>query len=263
MKYLPDGMYQQGSSVIHRLDATVKLILLIILIAAVITTDTLIGYGILIAFTSLTVLLSKTGISSAVGSAGRLIWFFIIIFLMNLCFYSTEKPWISLWIFNPSYDGMMQGVRVVVRVFIILVLSNILNVTTPPIAVTQAIENLLSPLRIFKIPTRQLSLILSVAIQFIPVLFEEADMIRKAQLSRGAGFDSRKLLDKAKAVVPLVVPIFVAAFRRADELSLAMEARGYRVDVNQNIKCSFHIGAAELASFAVCTALCALQICVF
>lgn len=263
MKHLPDGMYQQGSSVIHRLDATVKLVLLIILIAGVITADTLIGYGILIVFTVLTTLLSKIGMRSAVGSAGRLIWFFIIILLMNFCFYSAENSWVSFWIFNPSYDGMMQGIRVVVRVFIILVLSNILNVTTSPIAVTGAIENLLSPLRIFKIPTRQLSLILSVAIQFIPTLFEEADMIRKAQLSRGAGFDSHRLLDKAKAVVPLVVPIFVAAFRRADELSLAMEARGYRVDINQSTKCSFRIGAAEFVSFVVCIALCALQICVF
>ncbi len=263
MKHLPDGMYQQGSSVIHCLDATVKLILLIILIAAVVTADTLVGYAILIVFTAAAILLSRISIRSAIGSAGRLKWFFIIIFIMNLCFYSADNPWVSFWIFNPSYDGMMQGIRVVARVFIILVLSNILNVTTAPIAVTNAFENLLSPLRIFRIPTRQLSLILSVAIQFIPTLFEETDMIRKAQLSRGARFDSRRLLDKARAVVPLVVPIFVAAFRRADELSLAMEARGYRVDSKQGKKCSVHIGVAELISFAVCTALCALQIIVF
>ena len=263
MKHLPDGMYQQGSSVIHRLDATIKLILLILLIVSVIVTDTLAGYGVLILFTLIIVILSRISFQSAIGSAIRLIWFFIIIFIMNLCFYSTDKAWISLWIFNPSYSGMMQGIKVVVRVFIILVLSNILNVTTAPIAVTGAIENVLSPLRLFKIPTRQLSLILSVAIQFIPTLFEEADLIRKAQLSRGARFDSKSLFDKAKAVVPLVVPIFVSAFRRADELSLAMEARGYRVDVSSGAKHFIHFGVAETVSLILCIALCVLQIIVF
>lgn len=263
MKHLPDGMYQQGSSVIHKLDATVKLILLIILIVSVITADTLIGYGILIVFTLLVILLSRIGIRSALGSAGRMILFFIIIFIMNLCFYSADNAWISFWIFNPSYAGMMQGINVVARVFIVLVLSNILNITTAPIMVTGAFENLLLPLRIFRIPTRQLSLILSVAIQFIPTLFEETDMIRKAQLSRGARFDSRRLLDKAKAIMPLVVPIFIAAFRRADELSLAMESRGYRVDIKHGSKCSFHIGASEISAFIICTALCVLQIIIF
>ena len=263
MKHLPDGMYQHGSSVIHRLDATIKLILLIILIAAVVTADTLIGYTILIMFTGFIILLSRISIRSAIGSAGRLKWVFLIIFIMNLCFFSADNPWVSLWIFNPSYDGMMQGIKVVARVFIVLVISNILNVTTAPIEITNAFENLLSPLRILRIPTRQISLILSVAIQFIPTLFEETDMIQKAQLSRGAKFDSRRLLDKAKSVVPLVVPIFIAAFRRADELSLAMEARGYRVDTKQSRKNNVHIGISELIALAVCIALCALQIIVF
>lgn len=263
MTHLPDGMYQQGSSVIHRLDATIKLLLLIILIVCVVFTDTLIGYGVLISFTVLIAVLSKIGFRSAIGSAGRLVWFFIVIFIMNLCFYSAENPWVSFWIFNPSYAGMMQGIHVVARVFIALVLSNILNVTTAPMEVTNAFENLLAPLRIFKIPTRQLSLILSVAIQFIPTLFEETDMIRKAQLARGARFDSRNLLDKAKAVIPLVVPIFIAAFRRADELSLAMEARGYRVDIKQGRKNAVHIGIAETMSLVLCIALCVLQIVVF
>lgn len=263
MTHLPDGMYQQGNSVIHRLDSTVKLLLLFILIISVITADSLIGYGILIVFIVLIAALSRISVRSALGSAGRLICFFAVIFLMNLCFFSEENAWVSFWIFTPSYTGMMQGIKVVFRVFIILVLGNILNVTTAPVAVTGAIENILFPLRVFRIPTRQLSLILSVAIQFIPTLFEETDMIRKAQLSRGARFDSRRLLDKAKAVVPLVVPIFIAAFRRADELSLAMEARGYRVDSKQGGKCSVHIGAAEAISFILCIVLCALQIIMF
>ncbi len=263
MKHLPSGMYQQGNSMIHRLDATVKIVLLIILLAAVVTTNTLIGYGILIVFTAAAVLISRIGIKSAVGNLSRMIWFFIVIFLMNLCFFKGEDAWIKFWIFSPSYEGLMQGVRVVVRVAVLLVLCNILNVTTPPVEVTKAIENIMSPLKMIKVPTQQLALILSVAIQFIPTLFEEADMIKKAQLARGAKFYSRSLKDKAGAVLPMIVPIFVSAFRRADELSLAMEARGYRVDIKPVKNKSVHIGAAEIISFILCAVICVLQITMF
>ncbi|MDE5985558.1 MAG: energy-coupling factor transporter transmembrane protein EcfT, partial [Eubacterium sp.] len=260
MKHLPSGMYQQGNSVIHRLDATIKMILLIILFAAVITADTIIGYALIIAFTAIIAIISQIGINAAFGSIRRMIWFFIIVFLMNICFYQTENTWFSFWIFNPSYDGFMQGVTVVVRVAVFLVLCNVLNSSTPPVEITNAIENIISPLKFIKVPTHQIALILSVAIQFVPTLFEEADMIYKAQLARGARFDSRSLIDKAKAVLPMIVPIFVSAFRRADELSLAMEARGYRVDVDSIKKRSVHFSVSELLALIVCAALCIIQI---
>lgn len=260
MKQLPAGMYQQGNSVIHKLNSTVKVLLLIILLAAVVAANTLPGYGVLIVFTAVIVLLSHIGIKSAVGGIVRMIWFFIIIFIMNLCFFQSERAWITFWIFSPSYDGMMQGIKVVVRVAVIMIFCNILNVTTPPVEITTAMENMMSPLRIIKVPTHQLALILSVAIQFIPTLFEEADMIKKAQTARGARFDSRKFRDKAGAVIPMVVPIFISAFRRADELSLAMEARGCRVDVRQANRDRLHIGLAEIMAFLIYTALLVLQI---
>ncbi len=260
MKQLPAGMYQQGNSVIHKLNSTVKVLLLIILLAAVVAANTLPGYGVLIVFTAVIVLLSHIGIKSAVGGIVRMIWFFIIIFIMNLCFFQSERAWITFWIFSPSYDGMMQGIKVVVRVAVIMIFCNILNVTTPPVEITRAMENMMSPLRIIRVPTHQLALILSVAIQFIPTLFEEADMIKKAQTARGARFDSRKFRDKAGAVIPMVVPIFISAFRRADELSLAMEARGCRVDVRQANRDRLHIGLAETMAFLICTALLVLQI---
>ncbi len=260
MKQLPAGMYQQGNSVIHKLNSTVKVLLLIILLAAVVAANTLPGYGVLIVFTAVIVLLSHIGIKSAVGGIVRMIWFFIIIFIMNLCFFQSERAWITFWIFSPSYDGMMQGIKVVVRVAVIMIFCNILNVTTPPVEITRAMENMMSPLRIIRVPTHQLALILSVAIQFIPTLFEEADMIKKAQTARGARFDSRKFRDKAGAVIPMVVPIFISAFRRADELSLAMEARGCRVDVRQANRDRLHIGLAEIMAFLICMALLVLQI---
>lgn len=260
MKQLPTGMYQQGNSVIHRLDSTVKILLLIILLAAVVAANTLLGYSVLIVFTAFAVLLSRVGVKSALGGIDRLLWFFIVIFIMNLCFFQSENAWVKFWIFSPSYDGMMQGLKVVVRVAVLMMFCNILNVTTPPVEITRAIENILSPLRIIRVPIHQLALILSVATQFIPTLFEEADMIKKAQTARGARFDSHSFKDKAAAVIPMVVPIFVSAFRRADELSMAMEARGCRVDVRQSKSSRMQIGFAEVAAFALCSALLVLQI---
>lgn len=260
MKQLPSGMYQQGNSVIHRIDATMKIVLLVILLAAVLATDTLIGYAVLIAFSAIAALISKIGVRAALGNVFRMIWFFIIVFLMNLCFYKSDDAWLHFWIFAPSYDGLMQGIKVVVRVAVFLVICNILNATTPPVELTKAIENIMLPLSLIKIPTRQIALILSVAIQFIPTLFEEADMIKKAQVARGARFDSRRLMDKAGAVIPMVVPIFISAFRRADELSLAMEARGYRIDTAKTKGRAIRFSVAESVSLLLSIALCAVQI---
>lgn len=260
MKQIPAGMYQQGNSVIHRLDATIKILLLVILLAAVIATDTLIGYAVLIVFSAFAAALSRIGIKAALGNVLRMIWFFIIIFLMNVCFYKSDNAWFQFWIFAPSYDGLMQGVKVVVRVAVFLVICNVLNASTPPVEITKALENIMLPLSFIKIPARQISLILSVAIQFIPTLFEEADMIKKVQTARGAGFDSRKLKDKAGAVLPMVVPIFISSFRRADELSLAMEARGYRIDSTKSKAKTIHFSGAEMMALAVSAALLAAQI---
>ncbi|MDE6723721.1 MAG: energy-coupling factor transporter transmembrane protein EcfT [Eubacterium sp.] len=263
MKQLPNGIYIAGNSVMHRLDVTVKMLLLILLIAAVISTNSPIGYLILFLFTAVLCVIAKIGIKAALGNVLRLYWFFITIFLMNLLFFKAENAWVRFWIFNPSFDGMMQGIKVVARVIAFLIFSNIVNATTPPVEITSAIENLISPLKIFRVPVSQLALIISVSIQFIPILFEEADMIKKAQIARGARFESKRLLDKAKAVMPMVVPIFVAAFRRADELSLAMEARGYRVDVKFSKHKAVHIGILEIVSVMLCAALLVVQLIVF
>ena len=163
------------------------------------------------------------------------------------------------WIFCPSMQGLVQGANVVLRVVLILILSNVLTTTTAPLKLTDGMERLLSPLRVIRVPTEQVAMIISVAIQFIPTIFEETDMIRKAQMARGARFDSRNYFEKAKAVMPLVIPIFLAAFKRADELSLAMEARGYRTDVRRAVKKREKLCAADFAALLVCAALCAMQ----
>jgi len=259
---LPTGLYQPGDSAIHRLDALAKILCLILLLAAVVNTTTIPGYLVLTAFTALLIRLSGVSLASALGSAARLRWFFLIILLMNLCFYKPEQAWVSWWIFRPSAEGLMQGIHVVARVFLLLVMSNVLTITTAPLAMTGAMERMLSPLRFVGVPTDLVAMILSVAIQFIPTLLEETDSIRKAQTARGARFDSPRLLEKARAVLPLVVPIFLAAFKRADELSLAMEARGYRTDVKRARKKYPPLRRRDCFALLLCTALAAAFIVV-
>ena len=228
MNRLPTGTYLPGDSIIHRLDSRIKLLILLITVVAILLVNALIGYGIMVVFIATTILLSRISLSTALNSVSNLYWFFLVIFLMNTAFYSPEDAWVSFWIFTPSLMGMMQGIDVVLRVCLVLVITNVITSATAPLEITKALENLILPLKYIGIPAEQIAMILSIAIQFIPTLSEETDMIRKAQMARGARFDSPKLTEKAKAVLPMVIPIFFTAFKRADELSIAMEARGYR-----------------------------------
>ncbi len=251
MNSLPTGLYQPGTSALHRLCPWGKILCLMLLLCAVVTTQTLWGYGLLTVLAVVFVVLSRLSVGSLLQPIWRLKWFFLIIFLMNLCFYGPEEPWFRLWILTPSAQGAMQGAHVVFRVILLLIFSTLVTATTPPLAMTGAMEILLRPLALVRIPVGQIAMILSVAVQFVPTLMEEADAIRKAQTARGAGFDSRKLRERAAAVAPLVVPVFLGAFKRADELSLAMEARGYRVENSNRIACQ-PAGWTDALSLLLC-----------
>ena len=260
MNRLPTGMFLPGDSFIHRLDSRVKLLALFIAVASVLFVDSLTGYGVMLVFTAVIILLSGIPLRTALNSVNKMYWFFLAILLLNTCFYSPEEAWLSYWIFTPSLAGLMQGIRVVLSVFLVLVISNVLTSTTSPMEITNALESLGSPLKYIGIPTEEIAMILSVAIQFIPTLSEETEMIRKAQMARGARFDSPKITEKAEAVLPLVVPIFFAAFKRADELSLAMEARGYRTAAGRTKKKFPHLTIQDCFALAVVVLVCALQI---
>lgn len=228
MRGLPAGLYQPGSSLLHRLCPWCKLLCLLFLLCAVVTIETIWGYLAAAVLAAVLCVCSRLPMGMLLGPVWRLKWFFLTILVMNVCFYSPQEPWLKLWILTPSQEGLMQGVHTVVRVVLLLIFSGLVTATTAPLAMTGAMELLLSPLSLVRLPVGQIAMILSVAVQFVPTLLEEADAIRKAQTARGAGFDSKKLRDRAGALAPLVVPVFLAAFKRADELSLAMEARGYR-----------------------------------
>lgn len=252
MRGLPSGLYQPGHSLLHRLCPWSKLLCLLLLLCAVVTTKTLWGYLILVVLAAVLCACSRLPVGAVLGAVWRLKWFFVTILVMNLCFYSPQQPWFKWWILTPSQEGLMQGLHTVVRVVLLLIFSGLVTATTAPLAMTGAMEILLWPLSLVRIPVGQIAMILSVAVQFVPTLLEEADAIRKAQTARGAGFDSRRLRDRAGALAPLVVPVFLAAFKRADELSLAMEARGYRPNCSNKLPRQ-RTGWKDGAALLICT----------
>ena len=254
------GIYLPGNTYIHRLDARVKFFCFFALVVATLFTNSWGGYLVMVVISLVLVYVSKLRLSQAIGSLGRMRWFLVIIFLMNLLFFSPENAWFSWWFFAPSYAGFLQAINIVFRVSVVVILSNILNTSTPPIELTRAMEALLRPLSFLGIPTGQIAMIISVAVQFIPTLTMESDQIRKAQIARGARFESRKLTEKATAIGPLVVPIFLSAFRRADELALAMEARGYQSSQKKPVKKKVKLSSADAFAIFASLVVCITQI---
>ena len=254
------GKYIPGNSPLHRLDARAKFFGFLILVAAVILTNTLAGYAIIVAVTLILSQMCGMPGGSAFGSVRRLWSVFVVIFIMNAFFFTTDEPIWHWWIITLSKAGMIQGFSVVFRILIIIVLSSILTITTPPMEITGAIQVMLKPLKLLHIPADDIAMIISVAIQFIPTLLEETDTIKRAQIARGARFESKKLRERAAAFLPLLVPVFLSAFKRADELAMAMEARGYRGAKNRTKKKTVPMTAKAWLALLLCTAVCVAEI---
>lgn len=256
MREMPAGGYVEGKSLLHRMDAFVKLLCTFLLLAAVIACDSALGYGLVLIATGTAIRLSGIGFSRALGGIRQLWLFFLVIFLMNAFFSGSGEALWSWWVFRLSVRGAEQGFHVVVHVALAMVLGNLLVSTASPLEITGAMETLLRPLQYVGVPVQDVAMILGVAIQFIPIFHEEAEMIRKAQTARGAQFESRKLTEKAKSVLPLVIPIFLSAFRRADELSVAMEARGYHRTKKKRKYRKRSIQPVDWAALGCCCLLC-------
>lgn len=260
MSFLPTGSYREGDSVLHKMDAFCKLLCTLLFLAGVILSDSFPGYGLAVGCLLAVTLLSRLGPGASLRGVKRMWLFFCLILLMNTAFFETEQIRWGWWIFRFSADGLVQGLQVVLRVVMAMVLGNLLMSTTSPLELAGAIESLLSPLKFIGVPVRDVAMILGVAIQFIPTFSEEAEAIRKAQTARGARFESRKLSEKAKSVVPLVVPVFLAAFRRADELAMAMEARGYRRTKGKIRKRRRHLSLRDGIGLLLCGLFCAAEV---
>lgn len=220
------GQYFPGDSLLHRMDARVKIILLFFYIVGIFLFDNNICYGLNTALAVLLVFLSGVSPRMVLKSIKPLWWILILTFVIQL-FTVPGEVLMKLWIFNITYEGLIKGFLISLRLVLLIGVSSLLMLTTSPLMLTDALESLFRPLKRFGFPAHELAMMMTIALRFIPTLMEETDKIIKAQKSRGSDIGEGNFLAKAKSMIPILVPLFISAFRRADDLAMAMEARCY------------------------------------
>ncbi len=233
MKNITMGQYYPVDSWVHRLDPRTKILLTIAMIVAVFLVKTMAGYGLVLGFMYLVSRLSNIPFKMLLKGVKPLRFILILTFLLNLFFNTGATVLIEWGFLKISYEGLSQAVHYSLRLIFLVLGTSLMTLTTSPIALSDGIEMLLSPLKKLRFPAHELAMMMSIALRFIPTLMEEADKIMKAQMARGADFESGNLLARAKAMVPLLVPLFVSAFRRAGDLAMAMESRCYHGGENR------------------------------
>ena len=226
LKDITLGQFFPGNTIVHRLDPRTKLILVIVYIVALFSAEGVVTYALVFAALAAVVALSKIKLKVILKSMKPLLFIILLTGLLNL-FYTQGTPLVSFWIFTITREGIFNALFMVLRIAMLLAGTFMLTYTTSPISLTDGLEKLLNPLKKIKVPVHELSMMMCIALRFIPTLIEETDKIMSAQKARGADFESGSLLRRARALVPLLVPLFISAFRRADELAVAMECRCY------------------------------------
>ena len=227
LKDITLGQYFPGNSVIHRLDPRTKLVILLVYIVALFLAVNYVSYGVMFLFLAGSIAISRIALKAFIRGMKPLILILIFTGLLNLFMTEGETPLLSWWIITVYPEGIIRAVFMVLRILMLITGTFLLTYTTSPIALTDGLESLLSPLKHIKVPVHELSMMMCIALRFIPTLIEETDKIMSAQKARGADFETGKLTQRVKALVPILVPLFISAFRRADELATAMECRCY------------------------------------
>jgi len=251
------GQYFPGRSFLHRLDPRTKLVGTIIFISAIFLAQSYVAYGALTAFAALAVFLSGVPVRLVARSV-RPLWVIILLTVLIHIFTTPGTVIYKLGPLTATQEGVRQGALMTARLVFLIVMSSLLTFTTSPIVLTDGIERLLNPFRRFGLPAHELAMMMTIALRFIPTLLEETDRIMKAQMARGADFGSGNIVRRAKSMVPLLVPLFISAFRRADELAVAMEARCYRGGENRTRMKELRLTARDGLAFAAVLALLAV-----
>ena len=227
LKDITLGQYYQTESVIHRLDPRVKLVGTIIYILSLFLVNKIQGYLIALGFLIVVIKISKVPFKFMVKGMKAILFLLLLTVCFNL-FLTPGEPLVSLWKLSITREGLHLAILMAIRLSFLIIGSSIMTLTTTPNHLTDGMEKLMKPLKKIRVPVHEIAMMMSIALRFIPILMEETDKIMKAQIARGADFESGNLIKKAKALVPLLVPLFISAFRRANDLAMAMEARCYR-----------------------------------
>ena len=221
------GQFFPGSTPIHKLDPRTKLVLVIVYIVALFLAKWFVSYVVVAAFLAMVIAMSRIRLKVVLKNLKPLLFIILLTAVLNL-FYGQGEPIAQFWIFKIYAEGVRYAVLMAVRVMALIAGTSLLTYTTSPIVLTDAIEQLLKPLGRLHFPVHELAMMMSIALRFIPTLIEETDKIMNAQKARGAMLDSGTMTERIKALVPVLIPLFISAFRRADELAMAMECRCYR-----------------------------------
>ena len=249
------GQFFPGDSIVHRLDARIKLVLVVAVIVLVFMVKTVIGYGVVFAFFLVTIILSRMSVKYVLRGLKPLWFILVFTFVVNTFFYSGGIELFNWWVIRITEEGLFNALRLGVRLVYLITATTLLTLTTSPIALTDGLESLLKPLKAIRFPVHELAMMMTIAMRFIPTLIEETDKIMKAQTARGAEFDSGNVLKRARGMVPLLVPLFVSAFRRADELAFAMESRCYNGGKGRTRMKVMHMHVRDFVAMAILAAL--------
>jgi len=221
------GQYYPAKSILHRLDPRTKLVATLLYLISLFLFDGFAGYIVATVFLVSIIRLSKVPFKFIVKGLKPIIMLLMITVLFNLFLTRSGDVLFSFWIFTVTSGGLHTAVFMAMRLIYLILGSSIMTFTTTPNELTDGIERLLGPLRKIKVPVHEIAMMMSIALRFIPILLEETDKIMKAQIARGADFESGNIIQRAKSMIPILVPLFVSAFRRANDLAMAMEARCY------------------------------------
>lgn len=259
MKNVAFGQYYPTGSIIHRLDGRTKILLAIAYIVIAFFAKSLLSFAFMLAVTFAIIFLSRIPLKVILRSLRAIVFILIFTFIINMFFTAGEgEPLVSWWIFTLYIEGIWNAAFIAIRIFCLILGSSIfISYTTTPIELTHAIESLLAPLKRIKVPVHDFAMMMSIVLRFIPALSEETDKIMTAQKARGADFTSGSLVSRAKALIPVLIPLFVSAFRRSDELATAMECRCYHGGHGRTKMTVTHLGAKDFIALSLAILFCA------
>lgn len=221
------GQYYQTDSIVHRLDPRVKIAATLVFICSLFVVNQAAGYIVAVLFLAAAIRLSHVPFRFMMRGMRAILFLLLITFFFNL-FLTPGEAVVHFWKLTITREGISLAVKMAVRLSLLIIGSSVMTLTTTPNNLTDGLEKMLKPLQKLRVPVHEVAMMMSIALRFIPILLEETDKIMKAQMARGASFDEGNLIQKAKSMVPLLVPLFISAFRRANDLAMAMEARCYR-----------------------------------
>ncbi len=227
LKDITLGQFFPGNSVVHKMDPRAKLVMLVVYIVALFIAVSWISYAVMLAFLVISIAISKIPVKSIFRGMKPMIFILAFTAILNIFFTEGETVLLEFWVLKITLEGLIRAFFMMIRILMLITGTFLLTYTTSPIALTDGLEALLNPLKKIKVPVHELSMMMCIALRFIPTLIEETDKIISAQKARGADFETGNLMQRVKALVPILVPLFISAFRRADELATAMECRCY------------------------------------